>query len=252
MIGPQRACERYELVAGAVALPHGLLWLEGARALVAADAHLGYEDVIGGALPLWSTAEIVATLARVANELDAHEIIFLGDVIHGSRMSEGAARTIDAALTRLRAQAAVRLIAGNHEGRTRGAAVLGETVESLERDGWLLVHGDEPAVHPRVIVGHLHPSLALGGGASAPAFLASPRLIVVPALTPYSQGLDVFSRACDRAVKAFNVAIADCTVVATAPQRVFPFGSIGTLREALRRPAGVRSRYQRNYLEGDR
>ena len=71
-----------ELAPGVFALPGRLLWLEGSRALVAADAHLGYEDVIGGALPLWSTSEIAATLCRTAAELGAREIVLLGDALH--------------------------------------------------------------------------------------------------------------------------------------------------------------------------
>ena len=42
---PQAAATHAPLHDGAVALTHGVLWLEGSRALVAADVHLGYEDV---------------------------------------------------------------------------------------------------------------------------------------------------------------------------------------------------------------
>jgi len=70
--------------------------------------------------------------------------------------------------------AIVPLVGGNHEGRSRAFAVLGETVEACERDGWLLVHGDRPArLGTRTIIGHLHPSLHMGGGATTPAFVAS-------------------------------------------------------------------------------
>ncbi len=48
------------LADGVVALPGGFALLTRSRVLLCADAHLGYEDVMGGgaALPLWSTAEI--------------------------------------------------------------------------------------------------------------------------------------------------------------------------------------------------
>jgi metallophosphoesterase superfamily enzyme len=234
MNGPQPSASQFELHPGIVALPHGLLWMERSRSLVAADAHFAYEEVIGGALPLWSTAEIVSALRRTALRMRAREIVFLGDIIHGSRMSEGAGRTVAGALTSLRDVCEVKLIAGNHEGRTRGAAVLGETDDALERDGWLLVHGDEPVDTVRCIVGHLHPSITLGGGASAPAFLSSPQLIVVPALTPYSPGLDVLSSETSRALRALNAAGADYSVVASLEDRVYPFGSLRELRSALR------------------
>jgi uncharacterized protein len=232
-VNPQSSAERYELMGGAVALPHGLLWLERCRTLVAADVHLGYEDVIGGALPLWSTDESVQTLLIVARAVHAAEIVLLGDVIHGSHMSEGAARRVRDALELLRAQCALTLIAGNHEGRTRGAAILGETEEAIERDGWILVHGDQHVASPRTIVGHLHPSLPVGG-AHVPAFIACSQLVVVPALTPYSDGLSVLSSDCTQALKSWIDSTNDCEIVAATADRVYPFGSLGALRTVLR------------------
>ncbi len=222
-----------ELEDGVVALPQSLLWLERTRTLVAADAHLAYEDVIGGALPLWSTAASLNTLLLFARQRDAAEIVFLGDVIHGSVMSEGAAAVVGEALRLLRARCRVTLIAGNHEGRSRGAAVLGDTEERVERDGWTLVHGNLPSFAPRTIVGHLHPSLSIAAGAAMPAFLASPSFIVVPALTPYSSGLNVLSRACTNALRALGAAGDEMKVVASGEDCVFPFGSLGPLRTLL-------------------
>ncbi|GAC1659304.1 MAG: hypothetical protein NVS9B12_12290 [Vulcanimicrobiaceae bacterium] len=250
---PDVAAASYELAPGAFALGSGLLWLEQSRTLLAADAHFAYEDVIGGALPLWSTAESAATLVIVAGRMGAHEIILLGDVIHGAMMSEGAARTVQRTLQTLRDQALLTLIAGNHEGRTRGTAVLGETVEFVERDGWMLSHGDRaPRAGTRSIIGHLHPSLHMGGGACVPAFLAAENVIVVPALTPYSPGLDVFSDDCIAALAPWNVQRKDVQVVASSADRVYPFGSLSTLRSTLRKPHTARPRkFRRKYLRPD-
>ena len=231
---PQQAAAQVELVRGVSAVAPGVLWLHESRAIVAADVHLAYEDVIGGALPTWSTPELVATLIAAATSMNAREIVLLGDVIHGSRMSDGAARAVQQGLESLRGFAQLTLVAGNHEGRTRGAAVLGETIEYAERDGWMLLHGDRPQLHGRSIIGHLHPSLALGGGASAPAFLASERLVVVPALTPYSRGLNVLSDACMHALRPFGVASRrDVRVIAAAGDVLYPFGALSELRGAL-------------------
>jgi metallophosphoesterase superfamily enzyme len=234
---PSPAAGTCVLAHGVVAIAPGLAWLSESRTLVAADAHLAYEDVVGGALPLWSTAEIVATLAIVARDLDAREIVFLGDIVHGSQMSDGAMRVVREALDLLRANSRVTLVAGNHEGRSRAFAVLGETVDECERDGWLLVHGDRPAaLGRRAIIGHLHPSLRMGGGSSVPAFVAGDALVVVPALTPYSPGLDVFSADFSRAIGLWSVRRSDVHVVAATLDRVFPFGSLVALRDALRVP----------------
>lgn len=237
---PQAAAGEFLLVPGALALPGGFLLLERSRTLVAADVHLAYEDVIGGALPLWSTNEGVMLLEAAVSKTRAGELVLLGDVIHGTRMSEGAARAVAGALARLRASCTVTLVAGNHEGKTRGAAVLGATHEVLERDGWTLVHGDRPSGAQRTIIGHLHPSLPVGATARVPAFLACDHLIVVPALTPYSEGLSVLSRDCTDALAPFCADPGRCVVVASAPERVYPFGSLDALRPMLRSKPAVR------------
>ena len=248
---PAAACEAHPLADGVLALPGGFALLTESRALICADAHLGYEDVMGGgaALPLWSTTEIVASVALAARRHDAREIIFLGDAIHGAGLSEGAARAVRAALDALRAQAQLTIVAGNHEGRTRGAAVLGATVEGCERDGWTLLHGDRPQpLAARTMIGHLHPSLHLGGELTAPAFLGSRALVVVPALTPYSPGLDVLGDACLEALAPWRIERRDVQVVAAGTDRVFPFGALSALRGALYRPPDGSAPYHRRVL----
>jgi metallophosphoesterase superfamily enzyme len=113
---------------------------------------------------------------------------------------------------------------------------LGETVERVERDGWLFLHGDRaPSAGDLsrvrgVAIGHLHPSLPLGAGASTPAFLAGDRLVVLPALTPYSRGLDVFSDECMRAIHPFNGGSRrDVHVIAASGERLYPFGTLSEL-----------------------
>jgi len=231
---PARSCASYPLADGVLALPGGFALLTASRVLLCADAHLGYEDVMGGGagLPLWSTDEITASIALAAERSGAREIVFLGDAIHGAALSAGAARAVGGALDALRARAVVTVIAGNHEGRSRGVAVLGPTVEAAHRDGWTLAHGDRPALEQgaRTIIGHLHPAIRLGGDASVQAFIAARTLVVVPALTPYSPGLDVAGDACADALGAWNVRTSDAHVVGATAERVYPFGSLSTLR----------------------
>lgn len=246
MMLPQARGSRFSLCPGVVALPSGLLLLESSATLVAADAHFAYEDVIGGALPLWSTREIVALLLQSIQVHSARELVLLGDIIHGTIMSDGAAATVAGALDALREACAVTLIAGNHEGKSRGMRILGETFEVVDRDGWSLVHGDRDVhVHARAIVGHLHPSLSLGGTQSIRAFLAADRAIVVPALNPYSRGLDVLSSACARALGAFGPVGNEYSVVASDDEHVYPFGSLPQLRAALRKGAARRPAFPR-------
>jgi metallophosphoesterase superfamily enzyme len=253
---PSRAAESFELAGGVVALAPGLAWLPASHCLIAADAHLAYEDVVGGVLPLWSTAEIVATIALVAERMEAREIVFLGDIVHGSQMSDGAIRVVRDGLAVLRTKAEVTLVAGNHEGRSRAFRVLGSTVEDCERDGWLLVHGDKPAaLGRRAIIGHLHPSLHMGGRSSVPAFVASEELVVVPAMTPYSPGLDVLSPDFADAIGLWSVRRSDVHVVASTNDHVYPFGGLTNLRDVLRTPLPRRRepapRYRRRRLGPD-
>jgi uncharacterized protein len=236
VIRPSEACDAHEFADGIIALPGGFALLATSRVLLCADAHLGYEDVMGGGavLPLWSTAEIVAAIALAARRHGAREIVFLGDAIHGSGMSEGAARAVRQALDALRGSASVTVVAGNHEGRSRGVAILGATVERCERDGWTLAHGDRPDPFARrTVIGHLHPSLRLAGGETAQAFLGGGSLAVVPALTPYSTGLEITGEDCAAALAPWGAAPRDLQVVVATSERVYPFGALSALRGAL-------------------
>jgi metallophosphoesterase superfamily enzyme len=253
MMLPAPAAEAHPLANGVTALPGGFALLDASRVLLCADAHFGYEDVMGGALPLWSTTELSAAIALVARRHAVREIVFLGDLLHGSRMNEGAVRTVQRELLALREIASLTFIAGNHEGRTRGRSILGETVETAERDGWHLIHGDKPALPgTATIIGHLHPSLHLGGSSAVPAFLAARGLVVVPALTPYSSGLDVLSDGCIGALRPYGVRRSDLHVVAATAERVYPFGTLSRLRETARIGAHPRANgVRRRRLHGD-
>jgi metallophosphoesterase superfamily enzyme len=245
MMLPAAAADRHAIARGVVALPGGFALLEASRVLLCADAHFGYEDVMGGSLPLWSTAEITATIAIAARQHAVREIVFLGDLVHGSGMSEGAVRVVQRELLALREIATLTFIAGNHEGRSRGRSILGETHERAERDGWQLIHGDKPVMPGApTIIGHLHPSLHLGGDVTVPAFLAAAQLVVVPALTPYSSGLDVLSDACIHALAPYGVRRPDLHVVAATAERVYPFGALSRLRETARRAPHPRRRFR--------
>ena len=214
---------------GAHALPGGLLWIEPTASIVVADLHLGYEEAIGGALPLWSIDERLEMMERALVAREAHECILLGDVVHSVYLSEGAAAHVVAAMQRLRTICTLIVVAGNHEGRTRGTELLGDCVEEIERAGMLLAHGDRPRLSgARYVIGHLHPSIALGGEQSVSAFLAAPELIVLPAATPYSRGLNVLSRDCRSAIGAYGAQPGSTQIVASTATHCYPFGTISS------------------------
>lgn len=220
----------------------GMLFLAATRTLVAADLHLGYEELIGAVLPLFSLSETVSCLARAIRQTGALELVLLGDVIHGSRMSERTARAIREGLDRLRERTVVFAIAGNHEGAGRGRLVLGPTHETLERDGWILTHGDEPPPQTsgrRAVIGHLHPALHCGGSRTAQAFIVNRSVVVVPAQTPFSPGLDVGSEAARAAVAPWARGGGRPKLVVVTPGRIRPFGFMSDLRR-LRKDRALR------------
>jgi metallophosphoesterase superfamily enzyme len=94
---------------------------------------------------------------------------------------------------------------------------------------------------------------------TAPAFLACEKLIVVPALTPYSPGLDILSQDCANALRAWGVRRREVQVVVAAGERLYPFGSLaalatllgaGALQRGSAQGRGVPGRRRR--LESDR
>jgi metallophosphoesterase superfamily enzyme len=98
----------------------------------------------------------------------------------------------------------------------------------------------------------LHPSVR-SDGTTAPVFLAGERIIVVPALTPYSEGLDVCGDDCFEALQAFGVTSrGELQVVATTEELVYPLGSVSGLRQELRRPSQPQHHYRRKFLRPDR
>jgi metallophosphoesterase superfamily enzyme len=102
-------------------------------------------------------------------------------------------------------------VLGNHDRRALKAVErLGlEHGPSLRVGPHVVLHGDdaESVRHARceaherggrVFVGHIHPALSLddgtGGAAFVPAFVTARSFVCVPALSPYSRGLDVRGR----------------------------------------------------------
>lgn len=254
MNAAQAQGEELQLLPGIRAIAPGYAFVEATRTLVTADTHFGYEEAIGGALPAWSTSESVASLLVAIHRTGAAELAILGDIVHSPRLSDGTARRVREALDALRAACGLTLIEGNHEGRGRAAEIVGETHDVIERGGWTLTHGDKALANARVMIGHLHPSLPLAAGQTAPAFLASQSVVVVPALTPYSPGLSALSRECLQALRRFGVrSFRDVRLTACTAGRLYAFGSVAAVLDVLAAPdAASRGKFRRRVLRPDR
>lgn len=178
-----------EFVPGGWALaPEGAAVHRGSATAVIADVHLGYEwarGAHGDVVPAHSLAETLGKLESLLGRATIRRLVVAGDLVESSRPCAATAR----ALVRLadwldrRGLELVRL-RGNHDPPR---PILAETAEVA---GWTVGHGDRRLARDRLIVGHHHPVLRVGG-LVAPCFLVGPGAIALPAFSDNAAGFDV-------------------------------------------------------------
>jgi len=232
-----------ELLPGLWAHPSGALWIPELQTALVADVHLGYSWAQRRRGELGPLADVAAKekLLRLAEELQPQQIVFLGDLVHAPRPCAPERAWIEELLTELSLRSKIVAVRGNHDrafAREFGHLPV-VTVETWSAFGILALHGDRLAQVPIpesgvLILGHLHPSLALrdasGANQRVPLFLVTPHCIVLPAFSPFARGLDVSGglpaelNACfrDSAIQAF----------AATQKRV---AALGPLQQAVER-----------------
>jgi putative SbcD/Mre11-related phosphoesterase len=198
---------------GLVLLAPGGVFVPAARALVVADTHAGLPSELrsrGHAVPHGDDEALYARVRGMLDATGADTLVVAGDLAHGP----GAARSRPGSPSALRAfvqrfeRSTLRVALGNHD---RGLAPALDAL-GVEHGDTLLVgphavtHGDVPdavaalraqalARGGRVLLGHLHPAVTLDDGAGAravcPAFVSARGLLCLPALSPWSRGVDV-------------------------------------------------------------
>jgi putative SbcD/Mre11-related phosphoesterase len=187
-----------------MAHPSGALWIPETRTVLVADVHLGYSFAQRRRGELGPLADAVAKekLLRLADELSPREFVFLGDLVHAPRPSSPEREWIEDLLTQISLRARMIAVRGNHDrafAREFGHLPI-KNVDTWSAPGILALHGDRLATSPipeaaTLIMGHLHPSLALrdasGANQRVPLFLVSPHCIVLPAFSPFARGFDV-------------------------------------------------------------
>lgn len=182
--------------------PSGALWSEAAKAVLIADAHLGYgwAQRRRGELGPVRDGQSGGKLTALIDELQPAEVVFLGDVVHAPRPGVEEREYIESTLAGVQQRAAVTVVRGNHD-RTfaRDFLNLGLSVVSEWRSAGVIgVHGDRALPQETgatVIAGHLHPSLTIEDHAGARhrvrVFLIGDGLIVLPAFSPFAAGYDL-------------------------------------------------------------
>lgn len=192
------------LLPGLVAHPSGALWIPGIRTAILADVHLGYSWAQRRRGELGPLADEAAKdkLLHLATDLNPEQLVFLGDMVHAPRPCAPEREWIGSLLMLLGERARIVAVRGNHDRAfAREFRHLNlTTLESWSAPGLLALHGDRlqgtfAAEAATLILGHLHPSMALRDAAGAnhrvPLFLATPHCVVLPAFSPFARGFDV-------------------------------------------------------------
>ena len=196
--------DRLELSKGVEVTRDLALFLREERALVISDLHLGFEGALaeqGVSIPRFQRKVILERLGRMLDRVRAEQVVIAGDFKHEfSRNLVDEWVEVKQVLRFLKERVTPVLVRGNHDNYL--ATILGDLrMELLDRAdvaGHTIVHGHEEVstLHP-IVMGHEHPAVKLkdelGATVSVPAFLASDRLIVLPAFSPLALGVDVSS-----------------------------------------------------------
>ncbi|MCW5965581.1 MAG: metallophosphoesterase [Bryobacterales bacterium] len=190
-----------ELRPGILADCTGAVYLESSRALLVADAHLGYawaqrrRGELGPLTDGGIFARIDAAMARWKPE----QLVFLGDVVHLGRPASEEREAIEQALTSAANQARVTVVLGNHDRQfvSDFGHLPVETMLQWSDDNVLAVHGDRewPDTSLWLLMGHLHPSIRVQDAAGVrqrlPVFVIGSRAVVLPAFSPFAAGFDL-------------------------------------------------------------
>lgn len=240
-----------------IAHPTGGLWIEDARALLIADLHLGYgwAQRRRGQLGPVEDQTTQERISQVVAELSPTQIVLLGDIVHAPHPAPEERAWIEGILSELKDR--LVCVRGNHDrGFLKDFPSLGiSLLEDWRFQDLRAVHGDRlPQAIPdgeRWILGHWHPAIRIedagGAGRKFPAFVATERLIVMPAFSPFAAGVDVWrslpgeiARLCGGADEHGP---GDPTVVAVTGKRTVALGPLSGFRSpaADTRP----SRFQR-------
>ena len=235
---------------GVEAHASGALWLPGPRVLAAADLHLGYQwaQRRKGELGPLGSGDLPARLIQVLDELKPCKLLLVGDIVHAPRPCEAEALAIAEGLKALAAKCELVAIRGNHDRQfARDFRELGiSLVEEWRQDELVVAHGDRlpREVAGRLAIGHLHPAIGLIDAAGVrqriPAFLVSGPVVVLPAMSPFAAGLDVW-RSMPEQIRRLTPECVPEVIVATGTRAVH-LGPLSRLLSPARgsRPADYR------------
>lgn len=164
------------------------IWWSQAKSLLLADVHFGKGSVLrqsGIAVPTGQTATDLERLDRLIERFQPHEILVLGDLVHGRTAIDARwVQQVNEWRQRHRA-VAMRLIAGNHDRHFDPEHLGFEAIShSLQVGPFVLSHEPIPCDNGYVLAGHVHPGISVRDGwrrHRLPAFRFGMDTAVLPA-----------------------------------------------------------------------
>jgi putative SbcD/Mre11-related phosphoesterase len=208
--------ESYKLIDG-IYLVDKALWLEKQKILAIADLHIGYEGYLaeeqGILLPRRLFQMIKKDLSFFINFLQPKKILINGDLKHEfGKISEQEWQETLAILDLMLEKAKVILIKGNHDTILEPIARKKdlEIVDYYCCSSICFMHGhkifDKPLQKAKILVfAHTHPAIILREGIKAERYKCwlfgrwkGKKVIVMPSLIPYAEGIDVLSHYFDQ------------------------------------------------------
>ena len=173
-------------------LPERLALHEPTATAVLADAHLRYASVRrhqGDAVPVCEVADELAPLIAAAARHRIGNLIVAGDLFERGYDADIAAKFLDF-LARLNVKL-IGLVPGNHDrGIPEDGCRLTTCPAGIDVGGWHIIHGDQPAISPRTVMGHWHPATRIQGR-KVSCFLARQTHLILPAFSLDAAGVDV-------------------------------------------------------------
>lgn len=240
--GPELGGRTLALRDGVVLVAPGAAFLPTESTLVIADTHAGLPSELrsrGHAVPIGDDEELYARVRSMLAVTSARRVIVAGDLVHGPGSQKASAIELFA---RAFAHVELRIVRGNHdraiESSLDALSIEHDTV--LRAGPHIVTHGDDAALvrslreeasahGGRVLIGHVHPALALDDGEGARrvchAFVSARSLLFLPALSVWARGGDVRSRSV-RAQLEERAGADPMGVAVIVGDRVLPIGAI--------------------------
>jgi putative SbcD/Mre11-related phosphoesterase len=207
--------------------PQRLAIHQPTRTAVAADLHLGYVEArrqSGEAVPAVPLETELEELGRACRVHAVRRLIIAGDLVEDSR-TPGILHEFRAWLDAMGIKR-VGIVPGNHDEHVEWSAegLFQMFLRRTDLGGWHVAHGHERMPEGRVVHGHEHPCVGVGGGWRVPCYLVAEDRVILPAYSRDAAGVNVLR------VRRW----AEYRCYAVAEGAVLDLGPVSGIRRGLR------------------